>query len=373
MPSSTSSSEVMQTTPGMLGGASYERPLPRLSGRIVLAFALVVALGSLVLWEAGWRRYGSEPAIRNSESLWAGQRRRIDEGEGNRTVIVSSSRLLFDIQLPVWERVTGERPIQLGLEGTSPVPVLEDLAEDPDFTGRLLVGVSPGLFYSGFRYRKAAIERYGKETPAQWMGQQISQYLLEPWLAFYDPDFALFTVLERVPWPVRGELVPYKDVRKLSVGDADRNNRMWRKLETDPAYAALAQRIWAQGFNRPPPMGPAAAAKNLEAQIDKAAAAVAKLRARGVPVVFLRAPSDDEFLKAEDHEFPRARTWDVLIERSGAPGLYFEDHPEMQGYQLPEWSHMTGAEADRFTAAVVPLIEKAFAQQRAAAEDPPTR
>ena len=57
------------------------------------------------------------------------------------------------MQLPVWEKLAGKRPIQLALEGTSPLPILEDLADDPNFTGRLLVGVAPDVFFSGFAYR----------------------------------------------------------------------------------------------------------------------------------------------------------------------------------------------------------------------------
>ena len=37
---------------------------------------------------------------------------------------------------------------------------------------------------------------------------------------------------------------------------------------------------------------------------------------------------------------------------TAAPGIHFEDYPELQGYYLPEWSHMTRAEAERFTAAL---------------------
>jgi len=42
-------------------------------------------------------------------------------------------RLYFDIQLPVWERLDGRRPIQLSFEGTSPLKAVEDLAADPEF------------------------------------------------------------------------------------------------------------------------------------------------------------------------------------------------------------------------------------------------
>jgi hypothetical protein len=354
MPSSTSSSSPPSDE------ASYERPLPVLRGAPLWLCAIVVFGLALGAWEWAWRDYGSEPGIRNSDSLWAAQRRRIDHGEGGKTVIVGSSRLLFDIQLPVWERLSGERPIQLALEGTSPMSAMEDLAADPDFSGRLIVGVTPDLFFSGRENRKDALKRYRDETPAQRSGQWLSQHLLEPWLAFYDPDFALFTVLERLAWPPREGVVRFMEVRKLKVTDADRNTRMWSKLESDPQYAALARRIWAQRFDRPPPGGPEAARKNTQAQIERAVAATARLRARGVRVVFVRAPSSGEFLAFEDRALPRAQTWDVLMARTGGPGVHFQDHPALQGYDQPEWSHLSGAQADRFTAALQPLVEAAF-------------
>jgi hypothetical protein len=374
MPSSTSSSDRAASQvaaplprPGELDRDAYRRPLPALAFAREGLVALLVFVLAVTVWELGWRNYGSEPAIRNSEGLWAAQRRRIDQGEGDRTVIVGSSRVLFDLQLPVWERISGERPIQLALEGTSPVPLMEDLAADPDFTGRLVVGVSPPLLFTGYGYRLGALKRYREETPAQWIGQQLSQHLLEPWLAFLDEDFALFTVLKRQAWPVRPGTRIYQDVRKLSVSEADRNTRMWSKVENDPEYARMAQQIWTQLFQGPPPGPPVDMAAVMEKQIEAAVAAVARLRERGVPVVFVRAPSDADFLAFEQKAFPREVTWDRLIERSGAAGVHFADHPQLQGYRLPEWSHLSASEADRFTAAILPLIERGFAAQQSGA------
>ncbi|MBK9654128.1 MAG: hypothetical protein IPO66_01155 [Rhodanobacteraceae bacterium] len=269
MPSSTSSSDH-----GRLDGDSYERPLPALNGGAALGLALALFVLALGAWELYWRDFGVTPGYRNSDERWAEQRRRIDTGEGNRTVIVGSSRLLFDVQLPVWERLAGERPIQLALEGSSPVAFLEDLADDPDFTGRLLVGVTPGLFFSGFAVRIDALKHYRKETPAQRSGHRLSTWLLEPWLAFYDEDFALITVLKRQAWPTRPGVPVREAVRKISMSAADRNTRMWDKVENDPQYQAMAQRIWAQNFKPLPPEAIEKAMKTRDEQIDKAVAAV---------------------------------------------------------------------------------------------------
>jgi hypothetical protein len=124
-------------------------------------------------------------------------------------------------------------------------------------------------------------------------------------------------------------------VRKLNITEADRNNRLWSKVETDPEYQAMARYIWTQDFNDPPST-PTEAAENqltLDRQIARAAAAVAKLRARGIPGLFLRAPSAGEYLDYENRVFPRATTWDMLLAKTGAPGIHFEDYPELQGFQ----------------------------------------
>ena len=344
-----------------------ERDIPPRPWGPIWIGAVIMCLLMLGAWEWQWREYGAMPTYRNSDAQWANQRRRIDHGEGGKTVLIGSSRVLFDVQLPVWERATGERPIQLALEGTSPVPVLEDLAADANFTGRLLIGVTPGLFFSGFAYRGSVVPYYHKQAPSDRNGQWISQHLLEPWLAFYDPDFALDVVVRRQAWPVRPGVPPNKPVRKLRVSEIDRNTAMWRKVEVDTEYRDLARSIWAQNFTGPPPPGmntPAKAKAVFDKQIERAVKAVATLRARGVQMVFVRPPSVGEYYAFEQKTLPRAITWDVLLQRTGVPGIHFEDYPALQGYESPEWSHLTASEASRFTAALVPIVEREFLLQK---------
>jgi hypothetical protein len=361
MPSSTSSSELNR----------YDRSLPERSLRPAALLGLLVMLVMMSGWELYWRSEGSVPSYRNSEGLWAIQRRRIDHGEGNRTVIAGSSRMFFNTQLDVWERETGERPIQLALEGTSPVTLMEDLAQDPNFTGTLIVGVAPGLFFSGFEYRGAAFKYFRTESPAQWLGQQISM-LVEPYLAFYDPDYSLFTVLKRQPFPKRQGVEFEMDVRRLSTHQKDRGARMWAKVENDPAYAELARQIWADGFVAIEDRDEEWRKKSLEnrhKQIERAVAATKKLQHKGVEVIFVRNPAEGHYAISEPMYNPRAETWDVLIERTGALGIHWMDHEELQGYWLPEWSHMAGEDADRYTKALIHLIDRERAKRETAGPD----
>ena len=380
MPSSTSSSEsdrpgfVRLTASDRAGVAQPvpERDIPARAWKPIFFGALVVFLAAMGAWEAYWRSFGAVPSYSNSDAEWAQQRRRVG---ANTTVLTGASRILFDVNLDVWEKTVGERPIQLALEGTSPMMVIEDLADDPTFTGRLLVGVAPDVFFSGFAYRKSAFEYAKKESPAQRVGNWLSRLLVEPYFAYFDEDFALPTVVRRQNWPARPGKPSGLRVRKLLVQPgADRNSQMWDKVASDPEYRALCRKIWAQDFDEMPPdmATPELRQKTFDEQIDKAAAAVAKLRARGVAVVFVRAPSVDDYHAYEQKYFPRATTWDKLLAKTGAPGIHFEDYAQLQGYELPEWSHMSAPEARRFTAQLAPLAVAAWKQPAKAPPAAPT-
>jgi hypothetical protein len=350
MPSSTSSSSAE---------AIYQRPLPTIhKGSAWLAVLSFVLL--LVAWEMWVRSQGVTPSYRNSDGLWAEQRRLINQGAGDGWVFTGSSRVLFNLQPAVWEQHDGRRPLQLALEGTSPMSVLEDLAEDDDFTGSVIVGVAPNLFFTGSEYRESAISRPKEETPTQWFGHQVS-LIVEPHLAFYNFDYALPTMLRRQPLPEREGVEWRMEVRKLSNLSRDRSSRMWSRVETDEAFQKLAKVIWAHGWKPLADTPVEQQQRVLKARSEQIARAVAvskKFRAKGVELIFVRMPSEGHYTVSEPDLAPRALAWDQLIEQTGALGLHFQDHPEMQGYWLPEWSHMSASEADRFTKAFYGLVQR---------------
>ncbi|MEO5721951.1 MAG: hypothetical protein ABIR71_10830, partial [Chthoniobacterales bacterium] len=80
MPSSTSNFKPSDTAP------AYQRELPSLRLGRAWTIGVVLALLGLIGWEMKWRAFGVEPSYANSDGAWAMQRRRIDHGEGNKTV-----------------------------------------------------------------------------------------------------------------------------------------------------------------------------------------------------------------------------------------------------------------------------------------------
>jgi hypothetical protein len=350
------------------------RPVPEQPWGRILAGAVLLFVLFIAAWEWHWRQFGAVPGLRNTNGLFAIERRRIDAGEGDATVLLGDSRTYFDLQVPVWERLAGRLPIQLSFEGTSPLGAVEDLAADPNFTGRVLIGVAPNVFFRGQDFHPGASHYAHQESPSQRIGQWLSMRIVEPFFAFNDPDFALREVLDRLPWPERPGGRWFRPVRKLSVIGPHRNGYLWRKVETDATYREIACSIWRQNFSPPTDAAAVVEARKTEAtQIERAAKALATLRARGVDVLFLRPPSGGEFLAFENRTYPRPRTWDALLAATGAPGIYFEDYPELQGYEIPEWSHLTHAEAERFTATLYGIVVRDFWKPGADAAGPGPR
>src|SRR5579862_8556934 len=108
------------------------------------------------------------------------------------TVFIGSSRIKYDLDIPTWESATNTHAIQLAMVGSTPRPLLADLANDPNFKGKLVVDITEFLFFSDLPYLLASpvagIDYYKKRTPAQ-KASFILDKPLESRLAFLNSDF----------------------------------------------------------------------------------------------------------------------------------------------------------------------------------------
>jgi len=316
---------------------------------------LVLVVVATAAWEWRMRSLGLRAEdLDDSKWHWSVERRRLEAGDHDRVIIVGSSRILFDTDLDVWEEKTGRRPLQLALVGTNPRPVLLRLADESDFGGLVVVGVTPDLY---FMDRFSYIPQYGQvlefwrqESPSERVGHRIGLFLSRHF-AFLDEAYRLAPLIERIDIPDRPDVRrPYFDVWKLAETSADRQHRLWPRLETDARLRDHARQVWGPFDGSGP--GPESVAR----AIEESKAAVAKIRTRGGEVVFVRAPSAGLYYESEQHLAPRARTWDKLLAETGAFGIHFEDYPEMRGLEVPEWSHLSRESATRFTRAYVEVL-----------------
>jgi hypothetical protein len=330
-----------------------EIPKARLAAMGWMVLVLVTA--GMIAWEFQMRSLGLQAGdLDDGPSHWAVERRKVETGDHDDVVIFGSSRLLFDTDLDAWEQITGRRPIQLALPGTNPRPFLVRFANESDFAGLVVVDVTPELYFSALvsalpEFRNVQ-DFWLEESPSQRFGHQVG-LALSRHLAFLEDQYTLTTLIERIEIPNRkGVRGPWLAPWKLSESMEDRQTRLWPRLETDERLRDHAVKVWMARDR-----GKLDAAL-LERAIDESRQAIAKIRARGGFVVFVRPPSTGAYYEREARNTPRGATWDRLIRETGAFGIHFDDYPEMQGLELPELSHLSPEAATRFTSAYVNVL-----------------
>jgi len=346
-----------------------EREAPERPWRALVLAALAATVALSIGYEIFWRSKGLEPGdFNNTSALWAEARRSV---KPDSTVLIGSSRIFFDTDLGVWNELAGVRPVQLALEGTSPRIFLKNLAGDESFKGLVVVGVTAPLFFTTDGGLRAKVLDYLRdETPSQRADHAMTK-VLERYIAFIDEQARPKRQFRIWPFPIREGMQPRFDPRKLSTSGPDRDTRMWRRVEVDERYRDEARTQWVVGTRTlAPPPGPDGRPalmpdEAINAVIAEVKANIDRIRARGGDVVFVRFPYTGAYAGVEDGGFPRERFWDRLVKETDSVGVAWQDYAALQGYDLPEWSHLAASEATRYTKALVPILYAEIEKKKA--------
>ena len=344
----------------------YERPIPKVPWRGITVVVVLIVIAATVAWELYCRSIGYGSTLNDNEDLWTSARRHV---KPESIVIIGDSRGWFDLDLDELQKGLGKRPVQLAMGGGCAYPVLADLANDENFHGTIICSVVPRLFVAPpgtppMERAEKAVRRSRTQTPAQ----RVSQYLaipLEEHVAFLkQEELTLDDLLKRLPIPnrpyalVSPRLPPY-----FGTLDRERRSRMIEECARPGKLQSTIQQIWLPLFTPPPPptyipkeefakkMGQA-----IEQRFHDVAAAVQKLRSRGGKIVFVRLPHSGGLKALEDRETPRAAVWDRVIKDTAAPGIYYEDFPELAGFNCPEWSHLSAGDSVEFSKRLIPHL-----------------
>jgi len=349
----------------------YERPIPELPWRGLTVVVVLIVIAATCAWEFYCRSIGYGPTLNDSEDLWTLTRRRV---EPESVVIIGDSRGWFDLDLDELEKGLGKRPVQLAMGGSSAYPVLADLANDENFHGTIICSVVPRLFFAPpgtppMERGEKAVSRSYTQTPAQRASQYLAMPLEEHVAFLKQEELNLDELLKRLPIPNR----PYAQVPPrlppyFSTVDRERRSRMIEECARPGSeLARMIQQIWLPLFTPPPPPSyipkdvfMAKMKQAVEQRFHDVVAAVQKLRARGGRIVFVRLPYTGGLKALEDRDTPRAQTWDPLLKGTAAPGIYYEDYPELSGFDCPEWSHLSAGDSVEFSRRLVPHLRKAL-------------
>lgn len=326
--------------------------------------ALTISVISIVSWEIYWRQQGYYPTLNDEKALWALHRAQVEKSTKDDVIIIGSSRAYFDIQLNEWEATTGKRPIQLSSTGSSPLPLFHDIVNNTNFNGTIIIGVTPGLFFSTtypmappWRRAQSKVDYYHERTYAQRLNYQLSIPLQRNLVLMsadeeeWEDDIDLKSLLRRIKIGNRTGK-PTKPVF-YNFGDVnlDRNMSMTNRTATDTAFANTITKVWRFfGEGAPPP--------DKNATINFFLNDLKKFKSKNGNAILVRFPSSGGVRIGESHGVPREKYWNDLVEKAGVTAYHFEDYKQFKNLDCPEWSHLSKEDAQFFTTELAKIMIK---------------
>src|SRR5688572_26279223 len=322
--------------------------------------SLVIILAFFVGLELYWRGRGFTPTFNDDKVLWATKRKEIYTPQNEATVFIGGSRIKFDLDIPTWEQLTGEKAIQLAIVGTPARAVLNHIANDKNFKGKLIVDVAEGQFFSFVdsvrrdKFAREAIGYFLDETPAQRVSASINFFLESNFVQLEESKFGMNALLAGIGLPNRpGVNVRPSFPKEFGVSDFNRQTWMTPMFLADSTMLNKQMRFWRMGMNITPPIK----GDTLETFLKQTKKAIDKIRARGGTIIFVRPPSSGKYIENETRAYPRDKYWDRLLQYTNTPGVHFADYPATSSLICPEWSHLTRTDAATYTAELIKILQ----------------
>jgi hypothetical protein len=290
-----------------------------------------------------WRSHDFTPSVADDVGLWALARHRANlQGEGA-VVLVGSSRMQMDIQRDAFARATGWPPaVQLAVVRGPSVPVLENLANDPDFLGTVICEIYPVLFFANTPNIDSMVEGHLRAFAEFSQGKHVEQHLSMMFQRSFVtrlPDLSLERIrqsfdLKRMLRPTYNAIVSDERFR---YGD-------YTKIPNLRQHNEVSAQLYAN--TKPKVFSPSQFAKRLR-EVEQM---VQKIHGRGGRVIFVQLPAALFVLEHEERWWKREANWDKLVRSTSADTLHYQDYRRLDAFRPPDGIHLGRAAADIFSA-----------------------
>lgn len=313
----------------------------------LLAGLLTVLL--LGCWEMGWRARGFRPSVADDETAWVAARAQVSPGS---VVFLGTSRIQTALDPKIWrEEWDGQEPVELAMFAGSPIPILDDLAEDSTYRGLVVLDLVPRIVFDAtfereiFPRQRVRAYREILESPSRWTEVRL-RMLGSSRFVFRDPVLSPRRVLESV---LDGEVPspPYATMRKDRFMALD-----FSRSDTSELFENLYS--IAESHGRP------ASPAEMDLILSRIEADVEKIRDRGGEVVFVLMPRCGEIRAIEDARYPRDVYWDVFIQKTAGLTLNAQDDPTLNRYDCPDGSHIDVRDTEAFTADLARAVARSL-------------
>ena len=292
-------------------------------------------------WELIVRDAGLGPAYVDNKTLWADTRHRLNKQGQEAIVLLGASRMQRAVDINTMASRFDRPVFQLSVEGSSYLPVLENLAVDPRFTGTVVVSIAPAFTFNRLLTQldqgeqSKYLRHYSEQSYARRLEQRLTLFL-QGRLAFRAPNaspaIAIPALIHTGTLPSLGPITVF------------RNRMVHVNLDLDPGDQS-DEGVAAHYLRNVEPYTKA----EFDPFVRYIATIVQLLRQKGVDVYFARLPSAGAVLALETDYFPREKFWDVLEKNVDATFVHYADYPELEGFLSADGSHIDSVRIVEFT------------------------
>ncbi len=320
-------------------------------------------------FEVKLRSLGWIPSVVDSKELWSQERLNASLLGDEAIILVGTSRMQLDMDLSVVKDVSKLEPVQLAIDGSPFIQVLENLANDKSVTGTVIISVTMRNMMNKAKSKASDWVAYYRqkiknEVPYEIVNKKVSAFL----------DQHMVTRLEGAkPETVISNLAfQQKSLGNYLITHNDRSRHAdYQKVEMPLFYAMRLQRHYgktlkdnAKSFDdffqnyhqaiiqRKP--NPANIPKFIEG-VAFVKLLVNKIEARGGKVILVRFPSSKLIWEYDKQIYPKEIYWKI-IKQNFVKTIHFDEHQSLKQFDLPDGSHMDYRDKKQFTKALMDII-----------------
>lgn len=277
-------------------------------------------------------------------------------------VLIGTSRIMADFDIDTFAGATGVRPVQLGIEGKSPLAVLANLADDHNFKGTVICDFNEVFVYATEGTKNPRMNLSAQDFVKTFTDRSFLTDLLPARVDEYSHRFFTQTFVFQMPelsptnsihYFIRGQLPPKlqdsgtitKEGMTISLDGRQLTSDQIEKLREH--FEELTERCIKN----------TSTSDSLRADVaNYVDGMVRRIQARGGRVIFVCFPIGGRLWEINERAYPKKDYWDFLAAHASGTWVHFSDYPTLSGYNLPDWSHLDAEGRLKFTKALTDIL-----------------
>ncbi|MFZ6768288.1 hypothetical protein ACO0LM_14595 [Undibacterium sp. Di26W] len=346
--------------------------MPAYPWKRIFAFILLLTLAAIVAMELSLRSLGYQPTALDSKERWSHERGRASELGSQALTLIGTSRFQLGMDLDVLRKGTGLEAIQLAVDGSSFVPVLKNLADDPRVTGTILIDYTSGALANARQGSFGSVSVFVDEYEKQQLRfQNFSADTLEKKLtAGIHENLSIFSDGSNPWFALRYRILPWKRSSQYITTRPDRSRLAdYSRLPWPDAYYSRVAKQLGMEWNPHAGRGRAEArfldkikSMPVASQEDFLYGAqlirgyIDTIQKRGGKVLFVKMPTTGLIKEADEQRYPEQQFLEVFFASSHLPILYDKNQPAIRDFKCPDGSHLDQKDRASFSAIVAKFV-----------------